>query len=82
VPEESNGAWYKSGVRFGTPALTDRFGAGELDEVAERDRPPRGDGSKEARDIDVKAKYERASDQPRLGPPPVRRPASPTAVPG
>jgi glycine hydroxymethyltransferase len=36
VPNDPNGAWYTSGVRFGTPALTTRgFGPGEFDRVAE-----------------------------------------------
>ncbi|HEY5847684.1 MAG TPA: glycine hydroxymethyltransferase [Microlunatus sp.] len=36
VPSDPNGAWYTSGVRFGTPALTTRgFGAAEFDQVAE-----------------------------------------------
>jgi glycine hydroxymethyltransferase len=36
VPSDPNGAWYTSGIRFGTPALTTRgFGADELDRVAE-----------------------------------------------
>ena len=36
VPTDPNGAWYTSGVRIGTPALTTRgFGADEFDEVAE-----------------------------------------------
>jgi glycine hydroxymethyltransferase len=36
VPNDPNGAWYTSGVRLGTPALTTRgFGAGEFDQVAE-----------------------------------------------
>jgi len=36
VPDDVNGAWYTSGVRFGTPALTTRgFGADEFDRVAE-----------------------------------------------
>jgi len=36
VPTDPNGAWYTSGVRFGTPALTTRgFGADEFDRVAE-----------------------------------------------
>lgn len=35
VPRDPSGAWYTSGVRLGTPALTSRgFGAAELDEVA------------------------------------------------
>ncbi|HEU5043372.1 MAG TPA: glycine hydroxymethyltransferase [Nocardioidaceae bacterium] len=35
VPSDPNGAWYTSGIRFGTPALTTRgFGADELDRVA------------------------------------------------
>jgi glycine hydroxymethyltransferase len=36
VPSDPNGAWYTSGVRVGTPALTTRgFGAEEFDRVAE-----------------------------------------------
>ena len=36
VPGDPNGAWYTSGIRFGTPALTSRgFGADEFDRVAE-----------------------------------------------
>ncbi len=36
VPADPNGAWYTSGIRFGTPALTTRgFGAEEFDRVAE-----------------------------------------------
>lgn len=36
VPRDPNGAWYTSGVRLGTPALTSRgFGAAEFDRVAE-----------------------------------------------
>ncbi len=36
VPHDPNGAWYTSGVRLGTPALTSRgFGADEFDKVAE-----------------------------------------------
>ncbi len=36
VPSDPNGAWYTSGIRFGTPALTTRgFGADEFDQVAE-----------------------------------------------
>jgi glycine hydroxymethyltransferase len=36
VPADPNGAWYTSGIRFGTPALTSRgFGADDLDRVAE-----------------------------------------------
>jgi glycine hydroxymethyltransferase len=35
IPHDSNGAWYTSGVRIGTPALTSRgFGPDEFDEVA------------------------------------------------
>ena len=34
VPADPNGAWYTSGVRIGTPALTTRgFGADEFDKV-------------------------------------------------
>ena len=36
IPADPNGAWYTSGIRFGTPALTTRgFGADEFDKVAE-----------------------------------------------
>jgi glycine hydroxymethyltransferase len=36
VPRDANGAWYTSGVRLGTPALTTLgFGTGEMDEVAD-----------------------------------------------
>jgi glycine hydroxymethyltransferase len=36
VPSDPNGAWYTSGIRFGTPALTTRgFGHDEFDTVAE-----------------------------------------------
>ena len=36
VPADPNGAWYTSGIRFGTPALTTRgFGYDEFDKVAE-----------------------------------------------
>jgi glycine hydroxymethyltransferase len=36
VPADPNGAWYTSGIRFGTPALTTRgFGHDEFDLVAE-----------------------------------------------
>jgi glycine hydroxymethyltransferase len=36
VPSDPNGAWYTSGVRIGTPALTSRgFGTAEFDRVAE-----------------------------------------------
>jgi glycine hydroxymethyltransferase len=36
VPQDPNGAWYTSGVRLGTPALTTRgFGRDEFDRVAE-----------------------------------------------
>lgn len=36
VPNDPNGAWYTTGVRIGTPALTSRgFGAAEFDTVAE-----------------------------------------------
>ena len=35
VPNDPNGAWYTTGVRIGTPALTSRgFGAAEFDQVA------------------------------------------------
>src|SRR5690348_3723279 len=36
VPQDPNGAWYTSGVRLGTPALTTRgLGAEEFDRIAE-----------------------------------------------
>jgi glycine hydroxymethyltransferase len=36
VPADPQGAWYTSGIRIGTPALTTRgFGAAEFDQVAE-----------------------------------------------
>jgi glycine hydroxymethyltransferase len=36
IPRDPNGAWYTSGVRIGTPALTSRgFGTDEFDRVAE-----------------------------------------------
>jgi glycine hydroxymethyltransferase len=36
IPSDPNGAWYTSGVRLGTPALTTRgFGDAEFDRVAE-----------------------------------------------
>jgi glycine hydroxymethyltransferase len=36
IPRDPNGAWYTSGVRIGTPALTSRgFGVAEFDRVAE-----------------------------------------------
>jgi glycine hydroxymethyltransferase len=36
VPNDANGAWYTSGIRFGTPALTTRgFGSDEFDKVAD-----------------------------------------------
>jgi glycine hydroxymethyltransferase len=36
VPQDPNGAWYTSGIRLGTPALTTRgFGAAEFDRVAD-----------------------------------------------
>jgi glycine hydroxymethyltransferase len=36
IPRDPNGAWYTSGVRIGTPALTSRgFGPTEFDRVAE-----------------------------------------------
>jgi glycine hydroxymethyltransferase len=36
IPHDPNGAWYTSGVRLGTPALTSRgFGASEFEEVAD-----------------------------------------------
>jgi glycine hydroxymethyltransferase len=36
IPRDPNGAWFTSGIRLGTPALTTRgFGPAELDEVAD-----------------------------------------------
>jgi glycine hydroxymethyltransferase len=35
IPQDPNGAWYTSGIRLGTPALTTRgLGTGEMDEIA------------------------------------------------
>ncbi|WP_238014341.1 glycine hydroxymethyltransferase [Dactylosporangium sp. AC04546] len=36
VPNDPNGAWYTSGIRIGTPALTSRgLGVAEMDQIAE-----------------------------------------------
>ncbi|GIE33628.1 serine hydroxymethyltransferase [Actinoplanes italicus] len=36
IPNDPNGAWYTSGIRVGTPALTSRgLGVGEMDQIAE-----------------------------------------------
>jgi glycine hydroxymethyltransferase len=36
IPQDPNGAWYTSGVRIGTPALTTRgLGVAEMDQIAE-----------------------------------------------
>jgi glycine hydroxymethyltransferase len=36
IPQDPNGAWYTSGIRLGTPALTSRgFGSDDFDRVAE-----------------------------------------------
>jgi glycine hydroxymethyltransferase len=36
IPDDVNGAWYTSGIRLGTPALTTLgFGPDELDQVAD-----------------------------------------------
>ena len=35
IPQDPNGAWYTSGIRLGTPALTTRgLGTGEMDQIA------------------------------------------------
>jgi len=36
IPQDPNGAWYTSGIRIGTPALTTRgLGTAEMDEIAD-----------------------------------------------
>jgi glycine hydroxymethyltransferase len=36
IPNDPNGAWYTSGIRVGTPALTSRgLGVGEMDQIAD-----------------------------------------------
>jgi glycine hydroxymethyltransferase len=36
IPNDPNGAWYTSGIRLGTPALTTRgLGTGEMDQIAD-----------------------------------------------
>ncbi|WP_394347538.1 glycine hydroxymethyltransferase [Verrucosispora sp. SN26_14.1] len=36
IPRDPNGAWYTSGIRVGTPALTSRgLGVGEMDQIAD-----------------------------------------------
>ncbi|GIG87620.1 glycine hydroxymethyltransferase [Plantactinospora endophytica] len=73
VPRDPNGAWYTSGIRLGTPALTSRgLGVAEMDEVAgllhtvlSETRPgvgPDGAGSK-ARYVLERAVAERVAGQ-------------------
>jgi glycine hydroxymethyltransferase len=61
VPADVNGAWYTSGVRMGTPALTTLgFGPEEMDEVADiatealRGTTPAGGASKAKYELDDK----------------------------
>jgi glycine hydroxymethyltransferase len=61
VPADANGAWYTSGVRMGTPALTTLgFGPAELDEVADiavdalRATSPASEGAKAKYDLEEK----------------------------
>ena len=82
VPRDPNGAWYTSGIRLGTPALTTLgFGPDELDEIADiitaaLRRHHARDGHRQGE------VHPRRQDRRRL-PGPVRRPARPPpALPG
>ena len=63
IPRDPNGAWYTSGVRIGTPALTSRgFGAGRVrrGRLADRRRAV-GDHSGRGQPGPSKAKYQLAA---------------------
>ena len=85
VPNDPNGAWYTSGIRLGTPALTTRgFGHDEFDRVAEPDH--RGAARTPARTAapegPSKAKYTLGRRRGRPGQGGVRRAARrPPALP-
>jgi glycine hydroxymethyltransferase len=68
IPSDPNGAWYTSGIRFGTPALTTRgFTESEFDRTAElvvdvlRDTSPQGTSKAKYSLVDATADRVRAS---------------------